>query len=527
MIKGYWIPVLHSHLPFVKHPQYDYFLEEHWLFEAITECYIPLLRNLKKLYDENIDFRLTVSVTPPLAQMLDDKHLMEKYDKYLTRLIELGGKEVQRTKEDEIFRGVSQYYENFFKQTKEFFDGFLNKNVLNGYRFFNDLGKIEVITCGATHGFLPLLNVNQKAVEVQISVAVESHKRHFKKAPKGIWLPECAFYEGLDEILKQNGIDFFFTDSHALIYSFPTSVNGVYSSVFTPSGVAAFARDPHSAKQVWSSKEGYPGDFNYRDFYRDIGYDLDYEYIKDYIDPDGSRVFTGFKYHKITGNSDYKEVYDPSVAMNAAHTHAKDFHFNREKQFEHLSLHMDRTPMVVSPYDAELFGHWWFEGPFFLYYLFKEISNHKVIKAVTPNEYLTMYPKNQVVVPSSSSWGDQGYFDVWLNETNSWVYRHLHHMADVMVALANERKEENDFSKIRVLNQMARELLLAQSSDWAFLMTTKTAIEYSEQRTKEHIYNFEKLSGFLKNDIDFEVLEELEYKNSIFPFLDFRIYCKD
>lgn len=181
MIKGYWVPVLHSHLPFVKHPQYEYFLEEHWLFEAITECYIPLLKNLKKLYDEGVDFRLTTSVTPPLAEMLDDRHLMEKYERYLKRQIELGEKECQRTKDDAIYKNIALFYYHKFLEIEDFFTGFLQKNVLNGYRFFNDCGKLEVITCGATHGFLPLLRMNEKAVEVQIQVAVESHKRHFKK----------------------------------------------------------------------------------------------------------------------------------------------------------------------------------------------------------------------------------------------------------------------------------------------------------------------------------------------------------
>jgi 1,4-alpha-glucan branching enzyme len=525
MIKGYWLPVLHSHLPFVKHPEYNYFLEEHWLFEAITECYIPLLQRFKKLESENIDFRLTTSVTPPLAQMLDDKNLMEKYEKHLDKLIELGEKEVQRTYGDDVYANIAYYYKKHFEQTKEFFVNDLKRNVLNGYKYYNDIGKLEVITCGATHGFLPLLKDNKRAVEVQIEVAVESHKRHFGKPPRGIWLPECAYYEGLDKILKDNGIEFYFMDSHGLVYGEPSAMYGVYAPVYTHNAVAAFARDPHSAKQVWSSKEGYPGDFNYRDFYRDIGYDLDYDYIKDYIDPDGQRVFTGFKYHKVTGDTDYKEVYNPKVALNITKSHAQDFHFNRDKQFEFLGQNMDRTPLVVSPYDAELFGHWWYEGPEFLYNVFKEIDEHKIIKAITPMEYLNMYPKNQAIQPSASSWGDQGYYDVWLNEGNAWIYRHLHNMADEICSLANNYKDGTDFNTTRLLNQMARELLLAQSSDWAFLITTETAVEYSEQRTKEHIYNFNKLLGMINNEIDFDFLEKLEYKNSIFSFLDYKIYC--
>lgn len=524
MIKGYWIPVLHSHLPFIKHPQYDYFLEELWLFEAITECYIPLLKNLKKLTDENINFKLTISITPPLAEMLDDTHLMQKYAKYLDKQIELGFKEIQRTAED-VYKDVSLFYKNIFEETKEFFNGFLNKNILNGYRYFNDLGSIEIITCGATHGFLPLLNVNKKAVEVQIEVAVQSHIQHFKKPPKGIWLPECAYYEGLDAILKDNGIEFFFVDSHALVYGNPTAVNGVYTPTYTSNGVATFARDPHSAKQVWSSKEGYPGDVNYRDFYRDIGYDLDFDYIKDYIDPCGIRGFTGYKYHKITGNSDYKEVYNPTIAKEITRSHAKDFHLKREEQFEYLGKYMDRTPMVVSPYDAELFGHWWFEGVDFLYNLFKEIDTKKVFKAVTPLEYLSMYPKNQVLEPNPSSWGDEGYYDVWLNEGNAWIYRHLHNMADEIIDLATKYKNGADAIITRILNQMVRELLLAQSSDWAFLITTKTAVEYSILRTKEHISNFNNLNKMIETNIDSSFIEELEAKNSIFNFIDYRIFA--
>ncbi len=525
MIKGYWIPILHSHLPFVKHPQYENFLEEFWLFEAISECYIPLLQRLQKLQNENIEFSLTVSVTPPLAEMLDDIHLMEKYERYLDKLIELGEKEVVRTQDSE-YEQISRFYLDFFTQTKEFFCGFLDKKVLNGYRYFYNLGNLEIITCGATHGFLPLLSINPKAVDVQIEVAVESHKKHFHKQPRGIWLPECAYYEGLDAILKKNNIEFFIMDAHGLVYSEPTPQYGVYSPIISPNGVAAFGRDHQSSKQVWSSKEGYPGDVCYRDFYRDIGYDLDFEYIKEYINPDGHRVFTGYKYHKITGETDHKEIYNPYVGMDKTKEHAQNFHFNREKQMEHIGGFMDRLPCVVSPYDAELFGHWWFEGVEFLYNMFKEIDKYKVIKAITPAHYLDYNPQNPVAIPHPSSWGDGGYYNVWLNRSNDWIYRHLHQMADAMCNYANRYKNIANEDQEKILNQMARELLLAQSSDWAFLMTTATATEYSTERTKEHIANFWKLTKIVdENLLDEEFKKEIEEKNSIFEFLNFRSYC--
>lgn len=525
MKEGYWVPVLHSHLPFVKHPEYDYFLEEQWFFEAIDECYVPLLRNLKKLVDEGVDFRLTVSVTPPLAEMFKDDLLMSKYQKHLSKMIELGYKEIERTKTTSPQEHtLAHFYKNRYEDIKTFFEDFLDQNLLNGYKYFADLGKLEIITCGATHGFLPILSVNEKAVEAQIAIAVQEHTKNFGTPPNGIWLPECAYYDGLDKILAKYDIKFFFGDSHTLVCADPTAQNGVFAPVYTPQNVAVFARDPESSKKVWSSKEGYPGDFNYRDFYRDIGYDLELGYIKPYISPDGNRVFTGYKYRKVTGTTDHKEFYDPQVAYNKTKEHAQNFHHERVAQFKATGKYLDRTPMAVSPYDAELFGHWWFEGTDFLYHLFKEIDTHKNFQAITPMEYLQENPTNQVTRPTPSSWGDQGYYDVWLNKGNDWIYRHLHIMGDRMREMATAYKEEQDPLKIRILNQMLRELLLGQSSDWAFLITTETAIEYSTRRTKEHISNFLKLSQSMEN-IDISFLEWLEEKNSIFRDIDFRVFA--
>ncbi len=525
-MKGYWLPVLHSHLPFVKHPEYDYFLEEHWLFEAVSESYIPLLMKMKALADEEIDFRLTISITPPLLEMLSDGYLTEEYLKHLDKLIELSGREVERLSGDADFLPVATFYSERFREIRAFFEGFLDCNVLNGYRHFQKAGKIELITCGATHCFLPLLGVNPKAVEVQIRVAVDSHCKHFGEPPRGIWLPECAYSEGLDRVLKEHGLNFFFLDSHGLTEGSPAPVYSVYAPVYTVNGVAAFGRDPRSSKQVWDSNEGYPGDFSYRDFYRDAGFDLDFEYIRPYISPDGVRTFTGIKYHRITGRTESKEPYDPAAAREKAIEHALHFHSERVKHVDALRNFMDRPPVVVSPYDAELFGHWWFEGPDFLYHLFREIHERGDLKAVTPTEYLRLHPRNQVISPSPSSWGYEGYYDVWLNSDNDWIYRHLHYMADTMEDLANRHYHETDHLRIRLLNQLARELLLAQSSDWAFLMTTKTAAEYSAKRTKEHIHNFNSLlEGLLNDRIDTRLLEWLEYKNSIFDDLDFRVYA--
>lgn len=525
MKQGYWMLVLHAHLPFVKHPDYDYFLEENWLFEAITETYLPILLNLKKLEAENVHFRLTSSVTPPLAEMLADYNLRDKYIKYLDRSIELVGKELWRTKDDPHFKPVVEMYRDRLNTLKGFLINDLDGCVLNGYKYFQDKGYLEIITCGATHGYLPFMT-NEKAVRAQLEVAARTHEKHFGRRPLGIWLPECAYYSGLEYKLEEAGIKYFFVDTHGILYSKPRPRYGTYAPVYTKNGVAAFGRDYFSSKQVWSSKEGYPGDLYYRDFYRDIGYDLDYEYIKPYICPDGTRVFTGLKYHRITGDSEYKEVYQPDIAYSKTIDHAKHFVQGREAQINEVGDIIDRKPLIISPYDSELYGHWWFEGPDFLMNVFREMDKSNTVKAVTALEYLGEFPTNQVVDVNPSSWGDEGYYKVWLNAGNDWIYRHLHFMADNMTILANKYKDGTDTLKTRCLNQLARELLLCQASDWAFLITTGTATEYSTERTREHIYNFMKLYGMLEDSrIDIGYLEWLESKNSIFQGIDYRIYA--
>ncbi len=518
MAQGYLCLVLHAHLPFVRHPEYDFYLEEQWLFEAISETYIPLIWMFKRLERENVHFRLTMSLTPPLISMLMDDHLQDKYLKRLELLIELSHKEVERTRWQPEFQRLAVMYLNRFCQAKDTFLEY-GKNIVNAFKEYQDKGYLEIITCGATHGFFPLMETTKASVRAQVGVAVDLHTKVFGRSPKGIWLPECGYHPGHDEILREYGIRFFFVESHGILHGTPRPKYGVYAPVYTRSGVAAFGRDMESSKQVWSAVEGYPGDYWYRDFYRDIGYDLEFDYIKPYIQPNGLRMHTGIKYYRITGKTDDKDVYNPDIAMQKAAEHAGNFMFNREKQVEYLASIMDRKPIIVAPYDAELFGHWWFEGPLWLEFLFKKIHyDQKTIKTITPSEYLAEYPRNQVVTPSFSSWGWKGYCEVWLDGSNDWIYKHLHKASERMTELVKEYGQYGDPLVQRALKQALRELLLAQSSDWAFIMHTGTHVEYAVNRTKEHLLNFIELYESIKSGtIDEEKLKKMEEKNNLFP----------
>ncbi len=523
--KGYLSFVLHAHLPFVRHPEYEDFLEERWFYEAITETYIPLLTMMEGLERDGIDWRLTMSLTPPLISMLVDPLLTERYSHHIGRLIELAEKEVHRTSSQHEYNRTAHMYLNKFRHSRHMFDEKYRRNLVNGFRHFQDTGKLEIITCGATHGFLPLMRVCPEAVRAQIEMAVRHYKDHFGRAPRGIWLPECGYYPGLDEVLAQFGIKFFFVDTHAILNADSRPKNGVYAPLYCPSGVAAFGRDYESSKQVWSSKEGYPGDHNYRDFYRDIGFDLDHDYVRPYIHRDGIRIMTGIKYHRITGKTEHKQPYDPHTAYQTTDSHAANFLFNRQRQVEYLASIMNRKPMIVAPYDAELYGHWWYEGVDWLNFVIRKTScDQETVKLITPAEYLSIYPKNQMAYPSESSWGNKGYAEVWCNQSNDWIYRHLHEAAWRMVEYARKYHDPDDNLK-RALNQMARELLLLQSSDWAFIMNSGTMVEYAVKRTKEHIWRFNKIYEDIKHmRLDMNFIAELEWKDNIFPNIDYRIY---
>jgi 1,4-alpha-glucan branching enzyme len=525
---GYLCLVLHAHLPYVRHPEYEDFLEEDWLYEAITETYIPLLDVFEGLERDGVDWRMTMSVTPTLAGMLADPLLQYRYVRHLDNLLALVGKELERTRWTPEFHGLAQMYHRRFTRCREVFVGQYQHNLLHGFKRFFDSGKLELITCAATHGFMPLMVVNDNARRAQIEIGCREFARHFGRRPQGIWLPECGYAPGVDEMLRDAGVRYFFTDTHGILFAEPRPRYGVYAPLLCPrSRVAALGRDSESSKQVWSAVEGYPGDHQYRDFYRDVGFDLDFEYLKPHLHQTGIRSLLGIKYYKITGRTDDKQPYDPAAAQQKAAEHAGNFLFNREKQVEWLAGSMDGRPaLVVAPYDAELFGHWWFEGPDWINHLLRKMHHdQETVKAVTAPEYLDRHGPIQVAQPTMSSWGYKGYNEVWCEASNDWIYRHLHEAADRMVELARNNPQPDDLRR-RALNQAARELLLAQASDWAFIMKTGTMVEYARERTRVHVNAFNHLYDTItRNEIDEEWLREIERRHNPFPELDYRVYA--
>lgn len=525
---GKSILILHSHLPLVRHPEHESFLEERWLFEAISETYLPLLRIMRTLDEERIPFPMAMSFSPTLSFMLQDHLLMERYARFLDTNIELAERELERTAGDASVHALAQMYHDRYTLDREDLVSVYGGSILRGFERFARKGMIELLATAATHAFLPNYRNYPEVITSQVELGVEAHIRDFGITPKGFWVPECGYYEGLDCIIADAGLEYFVSSAHGVLFGDPSPRTGTYAPVSTPAGVAAFPRDVYTATWVWSSDQGYPADPVYRDFYRDIGYDLPLEYVGPYIHDGQVRIDTGFKYHAITGATERKDYYDIELGRARAREHARDFFTRQREHSARLSEVLPVEPVITSPFDTELFGHWWFEGPVWLEELFRCAHESQPswdntnFSMTTPGAYLREYGTRETVAPAFSSWGSGGYAEVWMDGSNDWVYRHTHQAIERMAELVIRFPDESGL-KERALNQAAREVLLAMASDWPFIMNARTVVTYAERRVKEHLYNFTRIYEALsQRNMGTEWLTWLEKKHPVFPNLDYR-----
>ncbi len=531
--------VLHAHLPFVRHPEHADFLEEDWLHEAIIECYVPLLLRLEALEREGVPFRLALSLSPTLLSMLRDPLLMERCAARIERLVAFSAREVRRKGSP----AAAAFYQARLTEVHAAFERRYARDLIAPFRHLRERGGLELLCCPATHAFLPLLQYAPEAVRAQISVGATLFRELFGESASGIWLPECGYYPGLDKVLAAEGIRYFLLDSHGLLDANPAPRCGTRAPVFTSAGTAAFGRDPASSEQVWSAELGYPGGPWYREFHRDLGFELDTESLAPLLLPTGERRHTGFKYWRVTSRKGgTKRPYRRDRAVAAARRDAIHFVAQRERDLGGTALAgSEHHPIAIAPFDAELFGHWWFEGPEFLEQVIRSAATSKKLCLATPSDYLRAHPQHELAEPALSSWGEGGYSSVWLDPSNDWLYRHLFIAARRMGELASEAPARPSSLLLeRAMAQAARELLLAQSSDWAFLMKMGSARSYARTRAERHLADFDRLysalrargpaplNHFLPEPPEWSAwLEELEGRDNLFPSLDYRLFTPE
>ena len=528
MTLGYFGLILHGHMPYVKKSGVWPF-GEFILFEAMNETYIPMLNVLRTLKDNGIKTAITINITPILAEQLADDYIKQRFTEYMEDLISRAKNDIQRDAKNPQKKQIAEYHLKNFEYVLDTFYHNYYRDILGTFKWLQNEGMIELITCGATHGFLPLFE-SDSGIFSQVQTAVDTHKKHFHRDPKGIWLPECAYRpeeykhgklrESIDYWLNNSGIEYFFVDSHGILdaeiieQKNDIGLNTNFGFKLK-TGVLAFGRNKNTSRQVWDAKIGYPGDVNYREFHK-----------KDHD--------SGLRYWRITDKSigqKEKQLYDINAAQEKVDSHANHFISVLYDELKGFNLKNNLNGIIISPYDFELYGHWWMEGISWLKRIFELIYNHEDLQMITISEYISKYKDNfSMIKMKESSWGEGGHFEVWKNPEHGWIWPYINGSIKEFENILELNPNPNEWEK-RILKQIARELILLEGSDWPFLLYTQQAKEYANQRFHHHHQKFNKLMWGAKDfhdkrRISFQELEQIEAIDSCFPDINLNYFRK-
>ena len=551
---GYFALVLHTHLPFVLgHGRWPHGSD--WLSEVTTGSYLPLLDTVASLADAGRPPQITIDVSPVLAEQFAApafKHEIEEF--LLARIIsaEENAAEFGRQGRGALAESA-RWWEGYYRDRLAHFER-LNGDLIGEFRRLHDAGAIHLVTCAATHGYLPLL-LRDESIDLQLRVAAATHRRHFGHPPSGVWLPECAYrprYEwtpptgqmrgrvrvrrpGIEEFLARAGLRYFFTDVHLIRGGSPLAAYRDYypalralsqttgptferdRTPYRPYEVAsrggtgsavAFVRDPETTMQVWSRDAGYPGDGAYLEFHKKHW-------------PGGLRFWRVTSPRSDLGE---KQIYAPEDAAERTRIHADHFVSLLRGVLGEFRERAGRPGVAASPYDTELFGHWWFEGPRWITEVYQRLAG----SGIEPVDCVACLDRLEPAGPISlqeGSWGEGGDHRVWLNRDTEWTWERLYAVEDEFWTAVRDSAGDRRPEVRGILAQAAREFLLLQASDWQFLITSWAARDDAESRFTEHHANVTRLLQMLRrattgagmDRADGEFLAARQAQNFLFP----------
>ena len=542
-----FVLTLHSHLPYVlNHGRWPHGSD--WICEAAVDTYLPLLETLRRLGAEQTPAPVTIGFTPVLANQLASPVFVSEMRAFFEQRLKAcddAPASLAKTGESDLLPQV-EYWRARLQRLRRLFEE-IDGNLVAAFRSLEAAGRLEIIGSAATHGFLPLL-ARDESIRFQLAVGTAEHRRLFGRAAQGCWLPECAYRprgpwapwpggprspmrRGIEEHLADAGYRFFFVDAHLASAGRPLGLSGdpqaLDPEVHRPTAragagvatrspyhayrvaqsrgtdVSAFVRDPRASMQVWSRFEGYPGDGAYLEFHK-------------------MRWPGGLKLWRVTGpgvDLGDKGPYDPAVADDHSRGHAHHFAGLLAGIADAESRHRDGV--IVAPFDTELFGHWWFEGPDFLGEVYRALRGHPGVRPTTGSQHLGRHPTRAAIRMPAGSWGANGDFSMWISDHTVWTWERLWPLEERFwdVAPTALRSDDTRF----ILAQAARELLLAQSSDWQFIISTGAAADYGERRFREHCSDTEELVRALEDgsaaalDRGHRRAAELAERDALFP----------
>jgi len=566
MHNGNYCLVLHTHLPWVLHHG-NWPHGEDWLTEAAAECYIPLLNVFNELMNEGITPNVSLDISPILCEQLEHPDFKNVFELYCKEKIEAAEKDEKNFSAwgwDPHHIYLATFWKEWYTNRLADFKDKYNSSIIKALKELQDKGAIEILTCGVTHGYLPLLGTD-RSVDLQIKAAKENYIKHFGREPRGIWLPECAYrpsYDwhsmipvypfnkkrlrpGVEQILSKYKIEYFITDEDLISRSSaigalnsygnysdfthvsdsgiwdkgvhfdksPLELYNISSSEKVEYGTAvAFTRHHDISMQVWSGEVGYPGEPDYLDFHKKhMGSMLRYWSVTD------SKI-----------DMMYKTLYHPDWIWDKLDKQTNHFIHHIENSINFHNNQTGRFGTLCTPFDTELFGHWWFEGPEFIRMLLRGLHHSPYVNTVTCSEQINQIQPREVISIPEGSWGENNNHDVWMNDENKWTWEAIYNNENRLGEYYSKYVNDNINPEVRrILLQALRELLLQQASDWQFLIHTQSAKDYAEQRFSYHHSDFNRLldlcdryseSGEL-NENDLHFLESTEKRNSIFKEL--------
>ena len=515
--------ILEAHIPFVREFNKEDDLsrsgEEGRFFDYISETLIPLLEVLDRLENDHIPFRLGLVFSPILCHMLGDENLQKKFLSYMDKQIEFGRLELERT-EGDLNKLALHYYNRVVDRRIAYTERY-EKNLLKAFDFYRLKGKIEILASSATHAFLPFLSHNPESLQAQMEIPIPEYRRLFGSSPQGFWLPDLGWTSELEPYLRAYNFTYTVVDTHSLLLGSPVPQKGCFYPVKTPNGTYILARDFYALREI----KKIAGDKLYRNNERDAGYELPAENLGLFLSAEGGRSSTGFKYWAKNDNGQ-DAVYNPQAAAEKTIEHTRLILESTIARLEEASKHMEETPIILYAHNANYFGSLWHEGPQFIETLFRMAPAYRDLKILCPSEYI--FKQNlssfQIVSPEFSSSGINGYAETWLDVSNDWIYRHMSRSMERMTELA-ERFPDDTGLKERALNQAAREILLAQSSDWSAFLFRQESTEYAREKAEGALRNFTTIYEALgSNYISTEWLTNLERRSNIFPNINYRVF---